>query len=388
MKIEAWYSDNFESRLAGRYITLEHIKPLLEEYKNTFEISSLGQTELGKNISLLKIGKGKKKVLAWSQMHGNESTTTKVIFDFLKFIIQKDLFQDEIRAFLNNYTLYIIPILNPDGAELYTRENSNLVDLNRDAQDLSQKESKILMKAFTVIDPDLCLNLHGQRTIFGLENGLPATVSFLSPAANKEREVVPSRIEAMKLIDKMNKCLQKYIPGQVGRYDDAFNHNCFGDYFQMNGVPVILFEAGHYKADYLREKTREYIFYTFLSLFEMVKTDDGDENEYFVIPENKKNYKDIILRNIRFNDNDLPFSIAIQYVEILANGKIHFNPKVESIGVLENMYGHIEIQGNREVVLVNSQNSVKNGDEISTIINKNGVSLINISKNGIFNKYN
>ena len=388
MKIEAWYSDNIDTRLSGRYITLEHINPLLKEYKNTFEISSLGQSELGKNISMLKIGKGNKRVLAWSQMHGNESTTTKAIFDFLKFIQQKDLFQEEIRAFLDNYTLYIIPILNPDGAELYTRENSNLVDLNRDAQDLSQKESKILKDAFTSLNPDLCLNLHGQRTIFGLENGLPATVSFLSPAANSERELVPSRLEAMKHIVKMNKYLQEYIPSQIGRYDDSFNSNCFGDYFQMNDVPVILFEAGHNMDDYSRAKTREYIFYAFLSLFDIVKTVDGDEYDYFAIPENKKNYKDILLRNIRFHDNDMPFSIAIQYKEVLIKGMIEFIPKIESKGDLSDVYGHLEIQGNGKVVLVNSQNNVNIGDDVLSITNNKDDSLIYFNGNGIINKYN
>ena len=149
MKIEAWYLDNFDTRIAGRYISLEHIKPLLNIYKNDFDISTLGSSELGKNISLVKIGSGKKKVLAWSQMHGNETTTTKAIFDFLKFLTQKDAFQDEIRDFLNIYTLHLIPILNPDGASLYTRENANSVDLNRDAQDLSQNESKILAEVIT-----------------------------------------------------------------------------------------------------------------------------------------------------------------------------------------------------------------------------------------------
>ena len=210
----------------------------------------------------------------------------------------------------------------------------------------------------------------------------------MSPAANNDREVVPSRLEAMKLIAKMNKSLQKYIPGQVGRYDDSFNSNCFGDNFQMKGIPVILFEAGHNKEDYLREKTREYIFYTFLSLFGIVKANIDFDKEYFAIPENKKNFKDVILRNIRLNEEESPFSIAIQYVEVLVNDIIHFIPKVESVGALDNVYGHLEIQGNREVVLVNSQNNVKMGDIISTITNNNSDSLINFSKNGIINKYN
>ena len=185
MKIEAWYSENFEPDLSGRYITLNHINPLLKKYKNQFEISTIGTSELGKGISLIKIGNGKNVILAWSQMHGNETTTTKAIFDLLKFLTQKEAFQEEISNFLENNTLHIIPILNPDGAALYTRNNGNSVDLNRDAQDLSQKESQVLMNVFNKIHPDLCLNLHGQRTIFGLENGNPATISFLSPALSK-----------------------------------------------------------------------------------------------------------------------------------------------------------------------------------------------------------
>ncbi len=383
MRIEAWYSNNFDARLRGRYITLEHIIPILKEYENTFDISTIGTSELGKNIYLIKVGSGKKKILAWSQMHGNETTTTKSIFDFLKFLAQKDVFQDEIRNFLNNYTLSIIPILNPDGALLYTRENANLIDLNRDAQDLSQNESKILAEAFKTIQPELCLNLHGQRTIFGLDNGLPATISFLSPAANKEREVTSSRKEAMKLIVKMNAILQEYIPGQVGRYDDSFNNNCFGDSFQMTGVPVILFEAGHFKDDYSREKTREFVFFSLLTLFKIIKVEDVTYKDYFNISENKKNYKDVIIRNVRFKEEDKLFSIAIQYTEVLKNDKITFEPILVEIGDLLDLYGHDEVQGNGDVILMNSQNNAVIGDDISTIVSKNNKTLIYFNKNNL-----
>ena len=383
MKIEAWYSNNFDSRLGGRFITLEHINPLLKKYEEVFDISSIGVSELGKDIPLIKIGGGNKKVLAWSQMHGNETTTTKSIFDFLKFLTQKDLFQDEISDFLYNYTLHIIPILNPDGAASYIRENSNLIDLNRDAQDLSQKESKLLTEVFKIIKPDLCLNLHGQRTIFGLESGLPATISFLSPASNVEREVTPSRIEAMELIAKMNFVLQEHILGQVGRYDDSFNSNCFGDAFQMKDVPVILFEAGHCKNDYKREKTREYVFYSLLALFGIIETGEVGAKDYFSIPENKKNFRDIIIRNVRFKEEDEPFSLVIQYKEKLSDGKIRLVPKLDSVGVLEDLFGHVEVQGNNKLILVNSQSKIEIEDEVSTILDKNDNSLVYFIENGI-----
>jgi hypothetical protein len=38
--------------------------------------------------------------------------------------------------------------------------------------------------------------------------------------------------------------LQRYIPGQIGRFDDSFN--LVLEYFQAMGVPTLLFEAGHF----------------------------------------------------------------------------------------------------------------------------------------------
>jgi hypothetical protein len=32
MKIEDWFSDSFESNLSGRYLNLDHLKPLYEIY--------------------------------------------------------------------------------------------------------------------------------------------------------------------------------------------------------------------------------------------------------------------------------------------------------------------------------------------------------------------
>ena len=87
MNIEDWFPDNFESKLRGRYLNLDHLRPLYEIYNKEFNISKLGVSELGEEISLVEIGSGPFKVFAWSQMHGNESTTTKALFDFFKFEI-------------------------------------------------------------------------------------------------------------------------------------------------------------------------------------------------------------------------------------------------------------------------------------------------------------
>ena len=66
-------------------------------------------------------------------MHGNESTTTKAVIDLVNLLI-KNYDSDSVTNLLNRCTLHIIPMLNPDGADAYTRVNANSVDLNRDAQ--------------------------------------------------------------------------------------------------------------------------------------------------------------------------------------------------------------------------------------------------------------
>ena len=135
-------------------------------------------------------------------MHGNESTSTKALFDcFNLFETENDI----SKHILEQCTLVVIPILNPDGAEKYTRLNANLVDLNRDAKTLSQPESKVLRNIYNDFKPDYCFNLHGQRTIFSVgETSNVATLSFLSPAQDEERSLTSNRKIAMAIIAEIN----------------------------------------------------------------------------------------------------------------------------------------------------------------------------------------
>lgn len=369
MEIITWYQENFESQLKGRYITTLDIFPLLESYRNRFKVSQIGLSELGMEIPLLRIGHGENVILAWSQMHGNESTTTKALFDIFKFFAQEEFLRQEIFQFLENNSFYIVPMLNPDGAKAYTRENANGIDLNRDAQNLSQSESRCLRFLFDDLQPDLCLNMHDQRSIYGFGNGMPATLSFLSPAADAERSLTPGRIRAMEGIVAMNKYVSKLIPGQIGRYDDSFNPNCVGDTFQMAGVPTILFEAGHFHQDYNREKSREYVFYGILALFNILgDIEFHSYKHYLEIPQNLKNYCDIIIRNIHLNDYTHPVDIAIQYKEVLVHGTINFIPEIEEIGDLDHKFAHKELDQKDLQELTKNENLLTNHVKVSEII--------------------
>jgi len=140
----------------------------------------------------------------------------------------------------------------------------------------------------------------------------------------------------MKLIAVMNETLQQMIPDQIGRFDDAFNNQCVGDYFQELGVPTILFEAGHYPEDYQREVSRALVFH---ALFSAVNSIAGDSyinyplDAYFDIPENQKNFLDIGVIHPHLVNKLIPQDslVAIQYKEVLEAGKIRFVPEFQSI---------------------------------------------------------
>ncbi|GIZ08308.1 M14 metallopeptidase family protein [Flavobacterium sp. UMI-01] len=345
MDLKELYNEYKELSIKGRYLTLDELTPLLNTLSAVSDLFIIGKSVLGEPIYKIQIGTGQTKIFLWSQMHGNESTTTKGLFDFFNLLKSGSSFAKKL---LDTFTFCALPMLNPDGARLYTRENANKIDLNRDSQDLTQPESQLLRKTFELFQPDYCFNLHDQRTIFGVDmTGEPATMSFLAPSYNEEREINASRLKAIELIAGINATLQQFIPGKVGRFDDSFNINCIGDTFQYLGVPTILFEAGHYPGDYEREVTREFVFYALVTSFKLLSENDVVLNgieDYLNIPQNKQSFYDFKYKNIKINYDGIEkiTNFAAQYKEEIIDGKIVFNAYIIEIGDLENRFGHLE----------------------------------------------
>ncbi|MFH6949858.1 M14 metallopeptidase family protein [Flavobacterium sp. FlaQc-51] len=374
MNLEELFSQHKEQSISGRYLTLDHIQPLLDKLNTNNEVQVIGRSVLDEPIYSYKIGTGETRIYLWSQMHGNESTTTKALFDFINVLNSGSEFAQKM---LNTFTFYSIPILNPDGARLYTRENANKVDLNRDSQNLTQPESKVLREAFESFKPHYCFNLHDQRTIFGAgATGKPATVSFLAPSYNEEREINENRLKAINVIAGINDVLQKYIPGQIGRFDDSFNINCIGDTFQYLGVPTILFEAGHFANDYEREITRKFLFFSLISSFEFLSENDlvnNRINDYLNISQNKVVFYDFMYKNIKINYDGIEIitNFVAQYKEELIENKIHFNAYIVEVGELENYFGHYEYDAKGAVYSDDFTNFPKLNQKADFYLNKN-----------------
>jgi len=121
----------------------KQIDLIADKSPGLFEIQLLGHSVEGRPIRIVSIGNGDVDVLMWSQMHGNESTATRSIVDLLSFIAENTK-QEMVNSLLQDLRIHFIPMLNPDGASRWTRENAIGIDLNRDALRLIAPESQIL----------------------------------------------------------------------------------------------------------------------------------------------------------------------------------------------------------------------------------------------------
>lgn len=351
-----FYSQNYiqfkVSQLNTRRVHNGTILPFLNNLPKTFEVKEIGRSVQNRAVRSVSFGTGSIKVLIWSQMHGNESTTTKAIIDFCNILCA---ITDDYEISL--FTFLIIPILNPDGAFNFSRYNHNGVDLNRDARNLTQVESVILKNIFESFKPDYCFNMHEQRSIYSAgEINFPSTMSFLAPSFDENNSINSQRKISMFLINQICNKLQKFIPNQVSRFDETFNMNCFGDLFQTLGVPTVLFEAGYYQNDFKRDVSRKL---TTLSLIIACKSILKSSQilktslEYYKIPENKPLFFDVLIKDALINSNNdgaEVHDIGIIFEEVIFKDKIKLVPKIKSLGNLNLFFGHRIINAGKSLV--------------------------------------
>jgi len=307
------YEKYKEPSLEKRRIKHHEIQPLIAKYASHpgFTVKEVGRSIEGRALNLISIGSGETDVFLWSQMHGDETTATQAIFDIFKFLVSDD-FKTQKKAILDNLTIHFLPMLNPDGAERFQRRNLLGIDINRDALRLQSPEGKTLKRVRDSLEADFGFNLHDQSRYYNAERTeKPATISYLAPAYNYDKEINEGRGDAMKVIVFMNNIIQKYALGQVGRYNDDFEPRAFGDNIQKWGTNTILIESGGYTDDREKQEIRKLNYVSILSAIYTIA---------------KENYKDIPLENyekIPENDRKL-FDLKIENVTYELLGKEYF----------------------------------------------------------------
>jgi hypothetical protein len=215
-----------------------------ESDPSRFILERVGESLEGRPINLVTIGNGPFRVLLWSQMHGDEPTATAALFDVFDYF-QRHRTDPVVQRILSSLTLYVIPMLNPDGAERFQRRNAQGIDINRDALGLQTPEGQILKSVRDRFNPRIGFNLHNQgwNTSVG-DPPKPASISLLSVAYDKPRSENAGRKLTKKLCAVIRDSLEPFASGQIGRYDDEFEVRAFGDNVTKWGTPVVLIETG------------------------------------------------------------------------------------------------------------------------------------------------
>jgi murein peptide amidase A len=126
----------------------------------------IGSSVQNRPIECLRFGDGPEAILVLAAIHGDESIGTPLAYKLVEYL-QKD------RRLLQNRTILIIPVTNPDGCAAATRENANEVDLNRNfpaanriniteygTKPLSEPEAVALKEVIQTYHPARVVSIH------------------------------------------------------------------------------------------------------------------------------------------------------------------------------------------------------------------------------------
>lgn len=289
-------------------------------YPEDIRLEEAGRSFQGRPIHLMTLGHGPKTVLLWSQMHGNEPSATPALLDIADFLLSRSE-EPGPAAILNHLTLLMIPMLNPDGAEIYQRRNFQGIDINRDARNLATPEGRILKKTRDIYQPMLGFNLHdqGRRTTVGT-TGVPATIAVLAVSGDEAGTVTPGRARAKRACSAIVEAVAPFIAkGGVARFNEDWNPRAFGDNITAWGTPVVLLENGGLPAGRPLEELSRLNFVALMTvLSELARNDlmDFDAGVYDDLLRTKRNgLADVIVQNgfIKISGSALPFRADLAF---------------------------------------------------------------------------
>lgn len=274
---ELWEREHVVKKPASSLRVKDVIEQVEALRKLGIRVNEVGRSVADRPIFQAEWGRGPLKVFMWSQMHGDEPTATPVLFDMLT-IFHNNRDKEWVKQIEEKITLRVVPMLNPDGAELFIRRNLQGIDINRDALDLKTPEGRLLKSLRDAWQPEIGFNLHNQNYLTTVgETDKQAAISFLVVFGDESKTLTPGHERNMRLVAAMYQALNQFNPGNIGRYGDEWTPTAFGDNFSAWGTPTILIETGglHGRDEFYLAKMNFVAFVTALRALA-----DGSEARY------------------------------------------------------------------------------------------------------------
>jgi len=371
------------NQFEGRYIDPEQWSQYCLKLPKSFVQETQGSSFEGRPIHHLKWGQGSKKIFFWSQMHGNEPTATMALSDFFGLLIRGER-EDHpghslVSSWKETFEFHFIPMLNPDGAAVYTRRNAEGIDLNRDAVVKRSPESGFFWSLIEKEKPHFGFNLHDQRSVFSAGfSESPATISLLAASPDKERNINPSRRVSIQLAGFLAQTLRHNLGTNIARYTDEFYPTAFGDNLQKMGVANVLIESGAAFNDVNRDIARQANFVCLAAGLEALRTESLNrvhEISYQSLPQNEMRFFDLVINNVQWkgspsdvglNAKELWNGSQLERVyEVADIGDLQFSPRFKSFDAKGLSWeGLLEIDKQPEAVFTDSDGSILTLDRL------------------------
>ena len=281
------------------------MRDLVSRGNDLLSFGELGKSAEGRSIHQISFGRGEKKVLLWSQMHGDESTATLALMDILNMLVEDQGKESWVSEMLEQTSVYVIPMLNPDGAERIQRHTSVQIDMNRDARSLITPEARLLRDAQRRLRPAYGFNLHDQGLSSVGVTPKVAALSLLAPALDEKRSAPPVRLRAMRICALITRALSQFVGGHIATYDDANEPRAFGDSMQSWGTSTVLIESGHWPGDPDKLFIRKLNYIALLTAIRAIGNGSYQDTEmdwYRQLLPNGRMMYDLIIRGVELHD--------------------------------------------------------------------------------------
>lgn len=321
-------------------VALVHEK-ILEQTQYGWKLSLQGMSLQNRPLYRMETGEGPTKIMLWTQMHGDESTATRALFLLWDRMKVDKNWSKKLRQKLS---ICCMPLVNPDGAHQWTRENAAGIDINRDARALRSPEAVALARCIRDFAPHIALNLHDQQIYYGV--GKPAQqagISLMAPPADRQDGWPENRRKAARICVNLHQMLREKSV-VCGKWQDEFEPRAFGEFAQQEGAATVLIEAGAFFNDPEKINLSRLYAEILASVLDQATRPIRPMQKlkpYRDIPKNELIIFDLLLRkvSIRVDGKNCITDLGIRRRKIWQKGTWVHKGTIEEIGDLEHCSG-------------------------------------------------
>jgi hypothetical protein len=258
----------------------------INKLKQLMQVQRVGSSFDDRPIYGFRWGSGDKRILVWNHTNSPEYIGTKSLLNLFHILNGSNtevISAGKLIKWKADYSLYFIPILNPDGVTRNTQLNAMGIDILNDAKSLISPEIQVLDECINQFKPELVIGLNQLDSVSRVSSTKEVTsLAFSDPSKYMKSERVQTLINLVcGVYENLTDIHQKHI---------AINTKCFdsrsiGVVLGKHDIPTLQFSVGGRKT-ILDSKKSESV--TTATLIELLKHYNNVNNKSYTVADFQK----------------------------------------------------------------------------------------------------